>query len=67
MFNMIHISFFNLAQMCYRLPKCDGTVFNLDLRVKVKLVIANGFLRCSFLLMFNTFHMSILLQYGATG
>jgi len=42
--------------------KCDGTVYDLDLKVKVKLGITNGFLRCGFLLMFNTFYMSILLQ-----
>jgi len=52
---------------CYRLLKCNGTVYNLDLKVKVKLGLTSGFLRCGLLLMFNTIHMSILLQWGATG
>jgi len=47
---------------CYRLLKCDGTAYDLDHQVKVKFGITYGFLRCGFLLMFNTFYMSILLQ-----
>ena len=58
-----YISYVYLAPIrCYRLLKCDGTVFDLDLKVKVKFDITNGFLTCGFLLMINTFHMSILLQ-----
>jgi len=34
--------------------KCDGTAYDLDLRVKVKFDITNEFLRCGLLLMFNT-------------
>jgi len=44
---------------CYKILKCDGTVYDLYLSVKVIFDITNGFLRCGFLLMFNTFHMSI--------
>jgi len=63
-----YISYVYLAPIrCYRLPKYDGTVYDLDLRVVVKFDIAIGFLRCSFLWKFKTFHMCIWLQSGATG
>jgi len=52
---------------CYRLLKCDGTLCDLDLKVKVKFDITNRFLRCGFLLMFNTFYMSNLLREDTTG
>jgi len=34
----------------------------IDLKVKVKFDITNELLRSDFLLMFNTFHMSVLLK-----
>ena len=43
---------------CYMLAKCNSTVYDLHLGVKVKFNITNGFLRYSLLLMFHTFYMS---------
>jgi len=61
--NVYYISYVYLAPIrCYRLLKCDGTVYDLDIKVKVKVDITKGLLRCGFLSMFITFHMSILLQ-----
>jgi len=41
-FNVQYISYVYLAPIrCYRLLKCDGTVYDLDLRVKVKFDITN--------------------------
>jgi len=61
--NVQYISYVYLAPIrCYRLLKCEGTVYDLDLKVNVKLNITNGLFRCGFLLMFNTFHMSNLLR-----
>ena len=40
----------------------DGAVNDLNLKAIVKFDITNGFLRCSFLLSFNAFHMPIWLQ-----
>jgi len=58
-----YISYVYLALIrCCRILKCDGTVYDLYLRVKVIFDNTNRFLRCGFLLMFSTFHMSILLQ-----
>jgi len=63
-----YISYVYVAPIrCYRPLICDGTAYDIDLKVKVNHGITNGFLRCGFLLMFNTFYMSILLQQGATG
>jgi len=42
------------------LLKCDGTVYDLDVKVKVKFDITNAFFKCGFLLMFKTFYMSNL-------
>ena len=51
-----YITYVYLALIrCYRLLKCDGTVFDLDLVAKVKYDITNGFFRCGFLLILNTF------------
>jgi len=41
------------------LLKCDGGVYDLDLKVKVKSDITNGIFRCP-ILMFNTIYMSNL-------
>ena len=51
---------------CHRLLQFDSTMYDLDLKVKVKFVITNVFLRCGFLLQFITFYMSIFFQKGAT-
>jgi len=42
--------------------KYDGTIYDLDLKVKVKFDITDEFLRCGFLLIFNTFYMSNLFR-----
>jgi len=60
-----YISYVNLALISA--TGCDGTVYDLYLRVKNIFDITNKFLRYGFLLMFNTFHMSILLMSKSNG
>jgi len=45
--NIQYILYVYLAPIrCYRLLKWDGTVYDHDLKVKVKIGITDGFLRC---------------------
>ena len=55
MFNTFHMSV--LLQYKYRLLKCDGIVYNLDLGVNVKFDITSEILRCDIPLIFHKFHV----------